>query len=173
MGVHPRTCQFPCGTSGRNRAPAGAQAKFVQRMRTTARRLADLIVSLLDYAAIESGKLDVRIEPVDPRALAEEIQQDLEPQARLKGLDLQFSVAEDLPPLETDPRLLRLVLVNLVGNAIRFTDGGTVIVSLGCGVDAHSFEVRDTGPGIPPRTTGASSIRSSSWSRSGTSTIPA
>src|SRR6266550_9602818 len=69
MGVHPRTCQFPCGTSGRNRAPAGAQAKFVQRMRTTARRLADLIVSLLDYAAIESGKLDVRIEPVDPRAL--------------------------------------------------------------------------------------------------------
>jgi len=142
-------------------------------MRTTARRLADLIVSLLDYAAIESGKLDVRIEPVDPRALAEEIQQDLEPQARLKGLDLQFSVAEDLPPLETDPRLLRLVLVNLVGNAIRFTDGGTVIVSLGCGVDAHSFEVRDTGPGIPPRTTGASSIRSSSWSRSGTSTIPA
>ena len=96
-------------------------------MRTTARRLADLIVSLLDHAAIESGKLDVCIEPVDPRALA-----------------------EDMPPLETDPRLLRLVLVNLVGNAIRFTDRGTVIVSVGCGGDAHSFEVRDTGPGIPP-----------------------
>jgi signal transduction histidine kinase len=127
-----------------------AQRRFLRRMRTTAQRLADLIVSLLDYAAIESGRLDVRIEPVDARAIAEEIQQDVEPQARLKRLDLRFSVAKDLPPLETDPRLLRLVLVNLIANAIKFTDRGTVTVSLGCGLGAHSFEVRDTGPGISP-----------------------
>jgi two-component system, sensor histidine kinase and response regulator len=118
-------------------------------MQTSARRLADLIVSLLDYGAIESGRLDVRIEAVDPQALAEQLQQELEPQARLKGLDLRFSVAKDLPPIETDRRLLRLVLVNLVENAIKFTDQGTVLVSLTCGKDAHSFDVRDTGPGIP------------------------
>jgi signal transduction histidine kinase len=129
--------------------PEEAEAKSVQRMQVTARRLADLIVSLLDYAAIESGRLDVTVERFDPRALLDEVQQDMEPQARLKDLDLQLFLPEDVPPLETDRRLLRLVLVNLVANAVKFTERGTVALSLRCAADSHSFEVRDTGPGIP------------------------
>src|SRR5262249_20259707 len=104
-----------------------------QRMRFTARRLADLIGSLLDYAAIESGRLDLRVETLNPRPLAEEVLQDLEPQARQKKLDLRLLVQEDPPALQSDPRLLRLVLANLVGNAVRFTERGMVTVSLGFG----------------------------------------
>ena len=52
--------------------------------------------------------------------------------------------------METDRRLLRLVLANLVGNAVKFTERGSVTVSLGHSADTHSFEVSDTGPGIPP-----------------------
>jgi signal transduction histidine kinase len=130
-------------------APAGPQSQFVQRMHATTRRLVDLIVSLLDYAAIESNRLETHVETFDPRALAEEIQQDLEPQTRLKGLELRFVLADDLPPLETDRRRLRLVLVNLIVNAVKFTERGAVTVLLGHGAGGHSFEVRDTGPGIP------------------------
>jgi signal transduction histidine kinase len=128
--------------------PKGAQAESVKRMHVTARRLADLIVSLLDYAVIESGRLDVRVERFDARALVKEVRHDLEPQARMKDLGLQLSSPKDAPPLETDRRLLRLVLVNLVANAIKFTERGTVALSLRCGSESHSFEVRDTGPGI-------------------------
>ena len=130
-------------------APEGPQARFIQRMHSTARRLTDLIRSLLDFAVVEGGRVDVQVETLDPRALAEDVQQDLEPHARLKGLDLRLQVPEDLAPLETDRRLLRLVLVNLGGNAVKFTERGTVTISLGCGSNVHSFEVRDTGPGIP------------------------
>jgi signal transduction histidine kinase len=130
-------------------APAGPQSQFVQRMHATTRRLVDLIVSLLDYAAIESNRLETHVETFDPRALAEEIQQDLEPQTRLKGLELRFVLADDLPPLETDRRRLRLVLVNLIVNAVKFTESGAVTVLLEHDAGGHSFEVRDTGPGIP------------------------
>ncbi len=126
------------------------QTTFAKRMYATTRRLTDLIVSLLDYAAIESSKLEVNVETFDPRELAREVQEDLEPQARLKGLELELDVPEELPPLESDQRLLRLVLVNLVGNAVKFTRQGAITVLLKSGSGAHSFEVRDTGPGIPP-----------------------
>src|SRR5262249_282163 len=129
-------------------SPEEGQTAAVQRMRFTARRLADLIASLLDYAAIESGRLDVRLEALNPGALAEEVLQELEPHAGQKGLDLRLRVPQDLPALDTDRRLLRLVLTNLIGNAVKFTERGTGTVSLDRHTDNHSFEVSDPGPGI-------------------------
>jgi signal transduction histidine kinase len=129
--------------------PAAAQAQFLPRMEATARRLADLIVSLLDYAALESNRVEVNLSTFDPRALAEEVRDDVEPHARPKGVDVAVVVPSDLRPLETDHRLLRIVLGNLVANAVKFTRQGTVTVRLGHSAETHSFEVRDSGPGIP------------------------
>jgi signal transduction histidine kinase len=126
-----------------------AQSQFLPRMHATARRLADLIVSLLDYAAVESNRVEVNVSAFDPRTVAEEVREDLEAQAGLKGVDLCLAAPEDLPLLESDRRLVRIVLGNLAANAVKFTRRGTVTVLLGHSAETHSFEVRDTGPGVP------------------------
>jgi signal transduction histidine kinase len=127
--------------------PAGCEA--LQRMRATGRRLADTIEALLDAAAIESGRLHIEIGRLDAAALVAEVVQELQWQAAQKDLTLRLSAAPDLPPLECDARLFRVVVANLAGNAVKFTVRGGVDVSLSSGGGQHRLEVRDTGPGIP------------------------
>ncbi len=125
-------------------------AQTVGRMRRSAQRLLELVESLLHVARLETGKIEVRPEEVDLRALVGDVVDELRPQAEQKGLGLAAEGTADLPHVTTDPRLLRTVLVNLVGNAVKFTDRGGVTLRGALDGGEVVLEVADTGPGIPP-----------------------
>jgi signal transduction histidine kinase len=129
----------------------GADAlTLVRRMTGSARRLQDLIEGLLQYARIQSGRLATEIESFDVHALARDVMEEVRPQAEDKGLALTLTNPTALPRLDSDPRLVRLILVNLLGNAIKFTERGRVELALEHQGDVLRIAVTDTGPGIPP-----------------------
>jgi signal transduction histidine kinase len=130
---------------GRGRDPAAS----LEKINRSFKRLADLIESILEYTRIESGQLVVKVERFDLVGLSREVVEDLLPQAQQKLLRLELLSPEEVPALESDSRLLRLVLINLVMNALKYTPRGSVHVSVGHGAQGHWFAVQDTGPGIP------------------------
>ena len=134
----------------RDRSLTPRQHDMLRKIATASVRLQELIESLLEYARIEGGRLRVSIEPFDVRALCEGVIEELGPQAEQKGITLRLSPVPELAPLASDPRLVRLVVVNLVGNAVKFTQEGEVLVSITGGAGDHAVCVRDSGPGIPP-----------------------
>ena len=127
------------------------QDEMIRKIAAGAGRLHELIESLLEYARVEAGRLQVEVEEVDAGALCEGVIDELAPQAEQKGLALRLSVEASVPALWSDPRLLRLVVVNLVGNAVKFTQQGEVGVDVSFAGGAHRIRVRDSGPGIPPQ----------------------
>ncbi len=124
-------------------------------VRSSADALMTIINEILDYSKIESGQLI--LEPVDfqPRDLLDEVCRMLTPAALRKRLDLDWRLEPETPRvLRGDEGRLRQVLVNLVGNAIKFTSSGSVLISAAVeDADANSvvlrFAVRDTGIGVP------------------------
>jgi signal transduction histidine kinase/ActR/RegA family two-component response regulator len=139
----------------RNEEPAQAQ-RYATIAAQSARSLLNLINGVLDLSRIEAGRLELQAEPVRPRALAGEVEAMFRPEADRKGIALHFAIADAIPALvRTDPLRLRQVLVNLVGNALKFTEVGSVTVSADARMqpDGRTFlrvEVRDTGIGISP-----------------------
>jgi signal transduction histidine kinase len=129
---------------------APRQREMLRKMLVASRRLLRLIESLLEFARVQSGRLTIRVESVDLATLAAETVEELQPQAQRKQLELRLQPAPALPPLQSDPRLVRLILSNLIDNALKYTEHGTVEVSLGHTDGAHRLAVKDTGPGIPP-----------------------
>ncbi len=125
------------------------QREILRRMGAAGSRLAELIESLLRQAQIASGRLVVQREEVDLAALARLVLEELRPQAEQKGLELKLSVDGGMRSANTDPHLLRLVLVNLVGNAVKFTAEGAVEIGMDGGADELRLSVTDSGPGIP------------------------
>ncbi len=126
-----------------------------QRMRNTEiiGRNCDHLLSLvnenLDLARIEAGQLHAEPRPTDPTALFDDAIATMRMLAEQKGLRLALKVAQPLPPaLSLDPLRLRQVLLNLLGNAVKFTDSGSVELAAGWDADSLRFSVRDTGPGI-------------------------
>jgi PAS domain S-box-containing protein len=129
------------------------QTTYARAVKTSGEALMTLIEELLDYSKIEAGKLDLEQRPFALSTLIEEITELLAPRAQAKGLEIAAYVDERLP-LEVvgDAARLRQVLLNLAGNAIKFTSGGgvAVIVEPGIWPNEISFLVRDTGIGIAP-----------------------
>ena len=137
--------------SGEHRGPLNeAQQQLIVRMRRSLARLTDMIQSLLEYARIESGRLELFVETFDVRELAQGVVDDFAQQAEAKGLILRLEAPEGSAEFESDARLVRLVLVNLVANALKFTDQGQVVVSMELAPDACLLRVQDSGPGIEP-----------------------
>ena len=140
--------------SGEHRGPLNeAQQQLVLRMRRSLARLTDTIQSLLEYARIESGHLELAVETFDPRELARSVVEDFAIQAEAKGLLLRLSAPESNLDFTSDIRLMRLVLVNLVANALKFTDRGEVVVTVNSQDERCELTVVDTGPGIEPSLT--------------------
>lgn len=133
----------------RESPPTPRQEALIRRMFAAVARLTAIIESLLQHALIQSGRLTTQIAAFDARAVAEAVLEELSPYAESKGLELRLSAASGLPALTSDPVLVRLVLLNLVGNAIKFTERGIVEVSLDCNAGVHRLIVKDSGPGIP------------------------
>jgi len=123
---------------------------YLNRIQSNGRHLLSLINQILDVAKIESGRIELLIEPVDIAALVREVVAQFEPQAREMSLRLAAEVPDDLAPFNTDNEKLRQVLINLIGNAMKFTTRGgvTVVVEARHGTIV-SIAVRDTGIGIP------------------------
>ncbi len=121
----------------------------LQRIRDGARRLYELVDAVLEFIRVESGRLTARSTEVDVADVAQQVAADLLHEAQRKLLRLSAETPEADAALHTDPRLLRLILSNLVVNAVKFTHEGEVTVRVRPGADAVVVEVADTGPGIP------------------------
>jgi PAS domain S-box-containing protein len=136
-------------------AGAPALQPTLRRLETASTRLRALIDSLLWCARIKSGRLTFPRESVDVARILADVVEELAPQAELKGLTLHLDLTLDrdgdppVPPLQSSPELIRVVLVNLVGNAVKYTERGAITVALSCDDGAHTIVVSDTGPGIP------------------------
>ncbi len=132
------------------------QNEYVSIIRGSGEHLASLIQDILDFSCLDAGRVELEEIPFDPRALLKGTVAMLAEQARLKGLTLNAATAGDVPELVTgDPSRLRQVLVNLISNAVKFTDRGSVAVQTRVGHrDAGSVTleivVTDTGIGISP-----------------------
>jgi two-component system, sensor histidine kinase len=131
------------------------QRDFMETIRTSSESLLTIINDILDFSKIESGKLDLEEHPFDLRSCVEESIELLAPKAAEKKLDLAYELDDSVPDTVVgDVTRLRQILVNLVGNAIKFTAEGEVSVRVGRSEeDSHAgllhFCVTDTGIGIP------------------------
>ena len=129
------------------------QTTYVKAVKTSGDALLSLIEELLDYSKIEAGKIDLEHRPFALSALIEDITELLAPRAQARQLEIAAYVDERLPTeVVGDAARLRQVLLNLAGNAIKFTSTGGValIVEPGLWPNEISFLVRDTGIGIAP-----------------------
>ena len=132
-----------------SKLPPVGQQQTIRRMFAAMSRLTSLIESLVIHAQIRGGPLTADIESCSARAIAVDVLDELRPSANAKGLALRVREVGRRAPLRRDPALVRLVLLNLVENAIKFTDRGLVEVVVECGPHAHRLAVIDSGPGIP------------------------
>ena len=127
------------------------QTTYAKAVKTSGDTLLSLIEEILDFSKIEAGRLDLDARAFALATLVEEVVELLAPRAQAKGLEIASHVDERLPDrLVGDAARLRQVLLNLAGNAIKFTETGgvTVVVEPGIWPDEISFKVHDTGIGI-------------------------
>ena len=124
------------------------QEQQLRTIQTSARHLLSLINDLLDLAKIESGKVELRFQPVVCQSVVVEVVSSLRAMAESKGLELRQTMPASDLVIDADRRALSQVLLNLVNNAIKYTERGAVLVELIDGTDAVTFAVSDTGIGI-------------------------
>ena len=129
--------------------------EYVKSIQKSGLYLLSLINDILDFSRAEAKKIDLETIDFDLAEVLEQVRSLMAPQAGARGLELHFERDADLPTaLGGDPTRLKQVLVNLVGNGIKFTERGSVTVTVhhgmaNTGQDRFRFEVRDTGSGIP------------------------
>jgi PAS domain S-box-containing protein len=129
------------------------QVTYAKAAKTSGETLLSLIEEVLDFSKIEAGKLDLDSRPFALSALVEEAVELLAPRAQAKGIEIASFIDERLPAqVVGDAARLRQVLLNLAGNAIKFTETGGVgvIVEPGEAENEICFQVRDTGLGLKP-----------------------
>jgi signal transduction histidine kinase len=130
------------------------QDKYMTVLNKSALSLLDIVNDVLDFSKIEAGKLKLEIERCSPFEIGRQVIEGLKLQAEQKGLKVMFTVSdENLPFISVDPIRLRQVLVNLVGNAVKFTNHGEIELNIEsltskAGQEMLRFLVRDTGIGI-------------------------
>jgi two-component system sensor histidine kinase/response regulator len=131
------------------------QAEYLQMVKGSADSLLTIINDILDFSKMEAGKLDFEYLSFDLRKSLGEVMKTLAVKAQQKGLELIFDVHPDVPATVIgDPARLRQILVNLVGNAIKFTEQGEIEVNVQAEPQSAAgttlrFSIRDTGIGIP------------------------
>jgi PAS domain S-box-containing protein len=129
------------------------QTTYAKAARASGDTLLSLIEEILDFSKIEAGRLDLDIAAFDLAALLQETVELIAPRAQAKGLEIASYLEDGLPrQVMGDAARLRQVLLNLTGNAVKFTEqgGAAVLVQAGEGADEICFLVRDTGIGIAP-----------------------
>src|SRR6202140_19912 len=131
------------------------QREHLGLVRLSAESLLSVISNVLDFSKIEAGKMELELIPFDLRESLGETMMALSFRAHQKGLELVYEVQPEVPEaLLGDPGRIRQILINLVGNAIKFTERGEIFVSVdepsaGSATTALHFAVKDTGVGVP------------------------
>ncbi len=127
------------------------QKSILAKITDSSTYLTDLVTDLLDQAQIEAGKVILKIEPFDIADMVERVKDKVHGYAERKGVALYTDVAHDMPAtVFGDEKRLTQILVNLVNNALKFTETGSVSIYIGRQGATHwTMTVRDTGPGIP------------------------
>jgi two-component system sensor histidine kinase RpfC len=132
------------------------QADMLQTLRSSSRVMLGLVEDVLDFSKIEAGKVVVEKTDFDLHALVNSTCRIVSAQAAAKGVDFVVSIMPEVPPgVRGDPHHLRQVLINLAGNAVKFTEKGSVTVHVSVLAETESavrlkFSIRDTGIGIAP-----------------------
>jgi signal transduction histidine kinase/CheY-like chemotaxis protein len=130
--------------------------QFAQSIRQSGNSLLTIINDILDYSYMESGRFRIKKSPEKIQDLFAEIQTIFWQSAEKKGLELKINCKDEMPSVMIDTAHFRQVLINLIGNALKFTDEGQVLLELVCkgspkpGYCGFNITVSDTGIGIPP-----------------------
>jgi len=130
------------------------QRQYLELARSSAQSLLGLLNDILDLSKIEAGRLDIASIDFDPRQVIGDLLDSARLTARQKGIQLDSRIAPLVPGmLNGDPMRLRQVLMNLLGNALKFTERGSIAIELDCSASSHGLRltgaVTDTGIGIP------------------------
>ncbi|HEU4670204.1 MAG TPA: ATP-binding protein [Dyella sp.] len=126
------------------------QSEYAQAMQRSGAMLLKLLNDALDLARIEAGRLELELAPFDPYELLQDVARMTAAQARGKGIGFTLEAAAGLPGrLVGDAMRIKQILLNLTGNAVKFTDRGRVTLAARPLPGGVEFSVRDTGPGIP------------------------
>jgi signal transduction histidine kinase len=123
-------------------------ASALERISRNGKHLLGLINDVLDLSKIEAGQLVLSLDTYSIKDVVHGVYSAVEPLAASKNLVFRVDMPKDLPPGRGDERRLTQVLLNLVGNAIKFTDKGEVSIKASASNDAYNLAVHDTGPGI-------------------------
>ncbi|MDO8879616.1 MAG: PAS domain S-box protein [Coriobacteriia bacterium] len=124
------------------------QQTQIGMIHASGRHLLELVDEVLDLAKIESGRTEVHLDEFDPAAVMAEVATALQPLVAEKGLDLSTEVPDAGVLMLSDPGKLKQILLNLAGNAVKFTDSGRVGLAMQVVDGSVEFRVTDTGPGI-------------------------
>jgi signal transduction histidine kinase len=125
------------------------QSAALDRMRASAEHLLKLINDILDLSTVEAGKLRLNVERIELAPFIRDVSETARSIVARKSLAFEVEIADGLPDVHTDVTRLRQVLLNLLGNAVKFTDVGHVLLRVvGDGDDHVLIEVEDTGIGI-------------------------
>jgi len=128
--------------------PSEKMLGILIRLEANGKHLLGLINDVLDLSKIEAGQLELELSDYSVQDIAQTVRSTLEPLASDKKLAFKLELAPDLPPGHGDGRRLTQVLINLVGNAIKFTDAGEVAIKAEANNGSFHVSVHDTGPGI-------------------------
>jgi CheY-like chemotaxis protein len=129
------------------------QREYAETIRNSGDALLAIINDILDFSKIEAGKMDVEFQPFDLRECIESALDLIAGRAVEKGIDLAYLLEDNIPAgICGDVTRLRQILLNLLGNAVKFTEKGEVVLAVKRGKEQNEllFSVRDTGIGIPP-----------------------
>lgn len=125
------------------------QQTYAKSIKTSGEALLGLIEEILDFSKIEAGRLDLESIAFDPTNLVTDVVELLAPRAQERGIEIVAEIADDIPArVFGDAARLRQVLLNLAGNAVKFTDEGGVVVAVEHDAGRIRFLVEDSGPGI-------------------------
>ncbi|MEI9941103.1 MAG: response regulator [Pseudomonadota bacterium] len=124
------------------------QIKFASTIYSAGNDLLALINDILDLSKIEAGKIELRAEPITLARLVDPVSRMFEPVAKQKNVSLSLSVFDSKASIETDAQRVQQILKNLLSNAFKFTEHGSVSLTVETNEDGYFFAVRDTGIGI-------------------------
>jgi len=128
----------------------GAQERQVDRIKAGGWHLTSMIDEILTFAKLDEGRESVRLERIDARKIAREAKGLVEPMAEAKGLAFVLELPDEVVEMETDGVKVRQVLINLCGNAVKYTERGGIRLGVRVEEEHVVFEVGDTGIGIAP-----------------------